>query len=186
MPEMVICKPCGYVMNRDRLRGVCPACGASSSVFKPYEDKVSASRRRILDLDLHPILVHAPQAFATFLPGLTALAILFPPFYPEEVAAVVCFMALILPISVIGAISSGLIDAKLKFKKLSPPLVVRKIVLGVGLLLVSLAIGLVVLLGGFSSDTRLAVAALSGASLLFAILLGHCGKQLIRPILPGR
>ena len=186
MPEFVRCKPCGYVSRKDALRRVCPACGAALSAFEPYEDRVSAARRLILNLDLHPILVHAPQTFAAFLPGLVAVAMLFPSLYPAELRAVVCFTALVLPLSVIGAILSGLLDGKVKFKRLGVPLVVRKIVIGACLLMISTVNGAIVLAGGFQDGTRLLVLSLGVASLVCAVLLGVTGKKLILPILPGR
>jgi len=187
MSQQVRCKPCGFVTTRERLRAVCPACGVSISAFEPYEDRVSATRRFILDLDLHPILVHAPQTFATLLPGLAACAMLLPWFYAAELGVVVSFTALILPLSVVGAIFSGLIDGKVKFKKLGSPLVVRKIISGSCLLIFSTANALVVvLLDGFQGGTRIVVLSLGAASFVCAVLSGHMGKQLIRPILPGR
>ncbi|HYW78347.1 MAG TPA: hypothetical protein VE890_02185 [Thermoguttaceae bacterium] len=186
MSEFVRCKPCGYIARKGTLRRVCPACGAALSAFEPYEDRVSASRRLVLSLDLHPILVHAPQTFATFLPGLAAVAMLFPAFYPAELRAVVCFQAFILPVSVVGAILSGLIDGKLKFKRLGVPLVVRKVLVGTGLLVVSTVNAAIVFVDGFQDGTRLVVLLLGVASLVCAVLLGTTGKKLIIPILPGR
>ncbi|OHB72004.1 MAG: hypothetical protein A2V70_16540 [Planctomycetes bacterium RBG_13_63_9] len=186
MSELVRCKPCGYVIRQDRLRGVCPACGAPLSAFEPFEDRVSARRRFILDLDLHPIMVHAPQTFAALLPGLVVFSLLFPSSYAAELAAVIGFTALILPVSVMGAIASGLVDGKTKFKKLGTPLLVRKIVFGCSLLVIAAGNALVVLLGGYQGNTRISVLALAAGSLGCAVLLGLAGKQLIHPILPGR
>jgi len=186
MPEFVRCKPCGYVSQKDALRRVCPACGAALSAFESYEDRVSAARRFILNLDLHPIMVHAPQTFATLLPGLAMVAILFPEFYSAELRAVVCFTAFVLPVSVVGAILSGLIDGKVKFKRLSAPLVVRKIVIGVCLLIISTINATTVFVGGFQDGTRPLVLSLGVASIVCAVLLGTSGKKLILPILPGR
>lgn len=186
MSELVRCKPCGYVCRKAALRRVCPACGAGLKAFEPYQDRVSARRRFILDLDLHPIIVHAPQTFATLLPGLAAVAVLFPAFYPGQLNAVVCFSTLILPVSVVGAILSGLIDGKVKFKRLGAPLVVRKIVAGSCLLAVSIANAAIVLAGGFQAGTTPFVLLLGAASLVCAVVLGRAGKKLILPILPGR
>ena len=36
-------------------------------MFEPYTDKISEQRKKILDRHIHPIMVHAPQAFAFFL-----------------------------------------------------------------------------------------------------------------------
>ena len=186
MPEFMRCKPCGYISRKDALRRVCPACGAPLTAFEPYEDRVSAARRSILNLDLHPILVHAPQTFATLLPGLVMVAMLFPGFYANELNAVVCFTSLILPLSVVGAIVSGLIDGKVKFKRLGVPLVMLKMVAGACLLLLSIVNAAIVLVGGFQASVRPFVLVLGAASFLCAVLLGHTGKKLILPILPGR
>ena len=186
MPELVRCKPCGYVMRKDKLGRVCPACGAKAAAFEPYKDRVSARRRMILNLDLHPILVHAPQTFAALLPGLVAVAMLFPAFYPAELGAVIGFSALILPPGVAGAIASGLVDGRVKFKRLSTPLVVQKIAAGTCLLIVSGANATVVLVGRLESGTMPWVLGLGLASLACAVVLGHTGKKLILPILPGR
>lgn len=185
MSEFVRCKPCGYVSRKGALRRVCPACGAALSAFEPYEDRVSAGRRFILNLDLHPILVHAPQTFATFLPGLAVVAMLFPTFYSAELLAVVCLTAFVLPVSVVGAILSGLIDGKVKFKRLGVPLVVRKIVIGACLLIISTVNAAIIFVGGFQDGTRPLVLSLGVASLVCAVLLGAAGKKLIIPILPG-
>jgi len=186
MPELVRCKPCGYVMRKDKLGRVCPACGAKAAAFEAYEDRVSARRRFILNLDLHPILVHAPQTFAALLPGLVALAMLFPEFYAAELGAVIGFSALILPLGVVGAIASGLVDGRVKFKRLSPPFLVQKITAGTCLLIVSGANAAVVLFEGLGPGTLPWVLGLGVASLACAVVLGHTGKKLILPILPGR
>lgn len=186
MPELVRCKPCGFVTRKDKLGRVCPACGAKAAAFEAYEDRVSARRRFILNLDLHPILVHAPQTFAALLPVLVAVAMVFRDFYPAELGAVIGFSALILPLGVVGAILSGLVDGRVKFKRLSPPLLVRKIAAGTCLLIVSGTNAAVVLLAGFGPETMPWVLGLGMASLACAVVLGHTGKKLILPILPGR
>ncbi len=186
MPELVRCKPCGYVSRKDALRSVCPACGAPLSAFEPYEDRISATRRSVLNLDLHPILVHAPQTFATLLPVLAAVTISFPALYSDELSAVACFTAIVLPLSVVGAILSGLIDGKMKFKRLTTPLLIRKIILGASLLIISGVNATIIILGGFQGGTKSVVLLLGIASFICAVLLGLTGKRLIIPILPGR
>jgi len=185
MPELVRCRPCGYVMPKDKLGRACPACGAKAAAFEAYVDRVSARRRMILNLDLHPILVHAPQTFAALLPGLVAVAMLFPAFYPAELGAVIGFSALILPPGVAGAIASGLIDGKVKLKRFSPPLLVQRIIAGAGLLIVSGANAALVLVAGLGAEAMPWLLGLGVASLVCAVVLGHTGKKLILPILPG-
>ena len=67
MKDYVRCKACGYIMERSKLGDKCPACGVSATMFEPYDDKLSEKRRRLLDIHVHPIVVHFPQAFAAFL-----------------------------------------------------------------------------------------------------------------------
>ena len=52
MKELVRCRPCGYVMEKDKLGDVCPACGLPHKVFEPYREKVSLNRLFVLNLDL--------------------------------------------------------------------------------------------------------------------------------------
>lgn len=185
MSPLVRCKACGYVMQERKLGKVCPACGFRRSVFEPYKEKISPRRSFLLNLDAHPILVHFPQTFASILPLLILVDLLLPTFYPQELTAVICFTALVLPLSAVGALGSGLFDAKLKLKRLGVPALIRKIVAGCGLLLFSGAGGLVVALAGFRPETRIYLLALSLTSFVCAVLLGMMGKRLIPAILPG-
>jgi len=92
---------------------------------------------------------------------------------------------LLLPLTVVGAIISGLIDAKVKLKRLRNPAPLRKIITGNLLLALSIANAAVVLLGGFDESTRPYVLLLGAASLACAVLLGMMGKKLIAATLPG-
>ena len=40
---------------------ICPACGVPAKMFEPYDDKVSEARRRMIDLHIHPVIVHSPR-----------------------------------------------------------------------------------------------------------------------------
>ena len=180
------CKACGYLIRESRLGKVCPACGLRRKIFEPYEPKVSALRRFILDLDLHPIVVHFPQAFCTLLPLLVLARIVLPAFHGEQLETVINFIVLLLPLSAMGAITTGLIDAKVKLKRLRNPAPLRKIIVGNLLLVLSLAAAAVVFSGVFDPRiTRYVLLLLSTASLGCAVLLGMMGKKLINAILPG-
>ena len=172
-------------MPERKLGRVCPACGLRRSVFEPYTDRISAGRRFVLELDLHPILVHFPQAFCSVLPFLVLATILLPNFYREELIIASILTTIVLPPTVIAALIAGLIDAKTKFKKLSAPAVVRKIVIGSVLLALSTGNAAIVLLCGLRSGAQGYVLLLAVASLVCAVLLGMIGKRLIAPILPG-
>ena len=173
-------------MEQGKLRRACPACGLPAKVFEPYQQKISPRRSFILNLDLHPILVHFPQAFCSILPPLVIVSMLFPGFYGPELIAVVGFTSLVLPLTVVGALISGLIDAQTKLKKLSPPALVQKIAVGSSLLGLSIAMASIIARGGFQAGPgRIAVLLLSLASFGCAVLLGMMGKRLINAILPG-
>jgi hypothetical protein len=172
-------------MKESKLGEVCPACGLKRSVFEPYEDKVSPRRRFLLDLDAHPILVHFPQTFASILPPLILANLLLPAFFRDELMAVISFTALVLPLTSVGALASGLFDAKLKLKRLDTPALVRKAAVGSALLLISAANALIVVFQGYRPQTRIYVLVLSVACLACAVLLGMMGKKLIPVIMRG-
>ena len=185
MSQLVRCRACGYTIKEQKLGEVCPACGLKRSVFEPYEDKVSPRRRFLLDLDSHPILVHFPQTFASILPPLIVANLLLPAFYGPELIAVISFTALVLPLTSLGALASGLFDAKLKLKRLGTPALLRKAAAGGALLLISAGNALIVLFQGYRPQTRIYVLTLSLACLACAVLLGMMGKKLIPVIMRG-
>ena len=83
MKELVRCRPCGYVMEADKLGDVCPACGLPKKVFEPYRERVSRNRLMLLNLDLHPIVIHLSQALVIAIPLLVIITKLFTGFQPE-------------------------------------------------------------------------------------------------------
>ncbi len=185
MTALVRCKACGYIMREDRVRRVCPACGLRKSVFRPYKDRVSARRRLIVNLDLHPIAVHFPQAFAAILPLLIVGKMMFPGFYGQEIQAVVCFLILVLPLTAVAAIISGLIDGGTKLKTLTTPALIKKASAAFAFLTFTGINAAIVLLYGFHAGTQIFVLAGSLGALVCAVLLGMMGKKLIEAILPG-
>ena len=85
MKELVRCRPCGFVMEADKLGDVCPACGLPRKVFEPYRERVSRNRLILLNLDLHPIAIHLSQALVIAIPILTILRSFFSSFQPEMI-----------------------------------------------------------------------------------------------------
>ena len=76
MGQLVICKACGFIMLEEKLGDVCPACGVLKKMFEPHNDRVSEKRRKVLEMHIHPIMVHFSQAFA-FSVFLLAIGMLF-------------------------------------------------------------------------------------------------------------
>ncbi|NCA85358.1 MAG: rubrerythrin [Clostridia bacterium] len=186
MKELVRCRPCGYVMEADKLGDVCPACGLPRKVFEPYREKVSLNRLMVLNLDLHPIAIHFSQAFVGAIPLLFLFTALFPNFYAEELTTVNLVMIVTLPVMMIVALLSGMIDGYTRFKTFNTPLLIRKIVLsGVITILSGIASVLVIKDGLNPGNTYIVILLIIGC-LACAVTLGLLGKKLLNVILPGK
>jgi len=142
MKTLLRCKACGYIMDASALKELCPACGVPASQLEAYDDRVKEGRRRLLDLHIHPVIVHAPQAFALAL-------IILPPVILAlgrgEVAGL-CrdtarVLGVALPFTVLAAFLSGLFDGKLRFRKTNTPLLMLKKILGLLFFASSLGLG---------------------------------------------
>ncbi len=184
--ELVRCRPCGYVMKKSDLDkvGVCPACGLPHTVFEPYREKVSTNRLRILDIDLHPIIIHVSQTFVAFIPLLLAVHLIAPNFNPVDFVSIIKFSILIFPLTLIGAFISGIIDGLTRFKTLDTPLLKSKIYYSIAILLISIVMFVKELVR--PEDYTIIDLILASAALFFAVKLGRMGKQLLNVILPGK
>ncbi len=127
--ERVVCKACGYVMGRKWLKDKCPACGVAAKMFEPYSDRISRYRRIIFFFDIHPILVHFPQAFTFTMLVLSVLCLLLPGGRDGLLVPTLKTLSICLPLTVILAVSAGLFDGKTRFRKVTTPLLVKKIYL---------------------------------------------------------
>ena len=186
MKDLVRCKACGYIMEAGRPVDKCPACGVPAKQFEPYEEKVTEKRARLLDLHIHPIVVHIPQAFSPFLLLLaTALIVATGPFRTIILDAT-RVLALALPFSVVLAFAAGLFDGKQRFRKVTTPVLVRKIVVASIFLASSIAAALISVLTGLDTFASLApYLALVLVGLGAAVMLGFLGFPLIVAKFPG-
>ncbi len=182
MKELVRCRPCGYVMEKDKLGDVCPACGLPHKVFEPYREKVSLNRLMILNLDLHPIAIHLSQSFMALIPLLLINQILFPDFYYNESAVVIKFCITLLPLCMLLAFVTGIIDGITRFKSLKPPLLRNKLIFGGLIILISISLFFMKNM----ADQKVIFLLLSSLGLTFAVILGLIGKKLLNVILPGK
>lgn len=178
MPDAVICKSCGYVMRRSRLRDRCPACGVPSRQFQPYTDPMSFRRRLLLTLDIHPVLAHFPQAFTFSILGLSvAVRFLSNPWLPKALACLE-LLCLALPFTVALAFLAGLLDGRVRFRRVATPLLERKMALGSLFFLCSLGLAL--------APTSLPViTGLSAAAFACSAGLGWIGTKLLNSSFPG-
>ena len=182
MIELVRCKPCGYVMPKNKLKNVCPACGMPHTAFEPYRETVSSTRKFILDLDMHPIIIHLSQTFVALIPLLIAFTSITQSFYYDELIAVINFSIIVLPFTLVLAIITGAIDGITRFKSLKPPLLLKKIVLSI----IILASSVYMLIHFTPGEYDIITIVLSIICLICAVLLGLLGKKLLNVILPGK
>lgn len=181
MKELIRCKACGYVMEADKLKDVCPACGMSSKVFEPYRERVALNRLFVLSLDLHPITIHLSQTFVFLIPSLILFIKLFPEFNNELFTHVLLFTIYAFPITLITAFITGLLDGLFRFKSLAPPFLRLKIIFSSSIIVLATVMFFVAKDGNNSIITLL----LSFGCLFFAVRLGLLGKKLLNVILPG-
>ncbi len=187
MKDMVRCKACGYVMEKDALTDVCPACGVKKEMFEPWEDKVGALRRFILEKHLHPVVVHAPQAL-TFL--LLLLVAAFPLFGANLQTAylwpTVVVMTWLLPFSIAATILSGFFDAMVRYRRIATPALIQKQVLGYILLAASVVMTILVSTTNFTDLTSwLAFVAANVVAMGASAVLGIQGSKLTHSAMPG-
>jgi len=186
MKTWLRCKACGFIAQEKELQDVCPACGVPRKMFEPYQHPVSEERRRILDLHLHPVIVHAPQALAFLLLFLTALFLAARGSLQADLLATVRILSVCFPITIAAALASGVIDARVRFRRVGTPLLKKKIAIGslfgVGSLAIppavySLPLGIPVVLA--------ALLLLEGALLGCSAMLGLIGTRLLDAKFPG-
>jgi uncharacterized membrane protein/rubredoxin len=179
------CKACGFIMDESHLKDVCPACGLPKTVFETYTKKISPKRRFFIEQHIHPICVHFPQVFIIVIIIMLSLALWVGSPLREEFLVAAKLSILALPFSVLLGFVTGLIDGKLRFKKLTTPLLVKKIRAGIILLVLSLVIFSLYLISGFTTITMVLIIILSCLSAACGIFLGKNGSSMFNSLLPG-
>jgi hypothetical protein len=181
MKELVRCKACGYVMEADELKDVCPACGMPAKVFEPYRERVALNRLFILSLDLHPIAIHLSQTFVILIPSLILLTILLPGFNNGLFTSVIRFSIYVFPLTLLAAICTGIVDGLFRFRTLTSPILRLKIIFSSVIIVLAVLMFFIAKDGNYGILTIL----LSLGSLFCAVRLGLLGKKLLNVILPG-
>lgn len=188
MKEMVICKSCGYVMAKSGLRDKCPACGVPAKMFEPYTERISPVRKTFLALDIHPILVHFTQAFAATIPilCLVALAGFARIDIHQKITATITVLAVALPFVVALSLLAGLLDGRIRFRRVTTPLLITKIAFSTVLFLLSSAILATVLAHQpLNSSALIKVLALGIPASGCSGYLGFLGVKLLNSAFPG-
>jgi hypothetical protein len=181
MKELVRCRPCGFVIEADKLGDVCPACGMPRKVFEPYRERVSRNRLVLLNFDLHPIAIHLSQALVIAIPLLAIVTNLFKQFQPDILKNVLIFSVFVFPFTLILAILTGIVDGLTRFKTLATPILRVKIIFSLIILSLSVALFFIAPQG----NLFLLTIVLSILALGAGFQLGLWGKKLINVILPG-
>jgi hypothetical protein len=181
MKELVRCRPCGFVIEADKLGDVCPACGMPRKVFEPYRERVSRNRLILLNFDLHPIAIHLSQALVIAIPILVVVTNIFKHFQVDILNGVLIFSVFIFPFTLVLAIITGIIDGLTRFKTLATPILRVKIIFSLIILSLSVALFFVAPQANLNVLTLI----LSVLSLGAGFQLGLWGKKLINVILPG-
>lgn len=178
-----ICSVCGYIIEPGHDPDVCPACGFPKTAFKPYIDKISPKRRKILDLHLHQIIIHFPQAFALFMFFLLGSHFLLTGHWQMAFLVTAKIMSIFLPFAVLAAILSGYIEGTTRFKRVDTPALRAKIV--VGILFLGCSIGVFACLSMPPHFFwRVAALAVTGLCCGTVIFLGHNGGRLTGNVVP--
>lgn len=138
----VRCRLCGYVTRRAALKGGCPACGAPGTAFTPHAPRVPPRVRKLLGLDVHPILTHFSVGSPVLMAALFAGSLVWPDVLgiPLGPGGVLDFFVLLFPVAVLATALSGIFDGKLRYNTLATPFLRRKIGLGSALLVVAVVI----------------------------------------------
>lgn len=185
MKKKVRCKVCGYVMDEAALKDVCPACGVPRTAFVEYKPSISQKREDILNLHLHPISIHFPEAISVFTVFFLIVGFLFGGKLENSLIEANKALFSLFPLTVLAAFASGVYDAKIRFKKLSPPVLKRKIFLGVVLLISSIISLLLVFTAPYSTLEKCMLLLFSVLNLLLCVVLGNTGGKLMDSRMPG-
>ncbi|HET7838544.1 MAG TPA: hypothetical protein VFL04_02205 [Rectinemataceae bacterium] len=186
MRQLVRCKACGYIMEADKLSDRCPACGVPAKQFEPYDERISDKRRLVLDLHIHPIVVHLPQAFAAFLVPLAAALVMALGDFRALVLDTTRVLTVVLPFSVLAAFAAGLIDGKTRFRRVTTPVLVKKIIIASVFLASSFGAAAIAVFSGLDTASTLGpFAALCLVDFSAAVVLGYLGFPLIQARFPG-
>ncbi|MGD0170024.1 MAG: rubredoxin-like domain-containing protein [Smithella sp.] len=186
MANLIKCKACGYVTKEGKIKDVCPACGVPAKMFEPYADPISEKRRNILMLHIHPIIVHFPQSFTFTLFVLAVLSFIAPPQINEILNCTIRLISPALPFFIILAMLTGLVDGKIRFRKVTTLFLKKKIIFGLSFLFTSTLIAAVALeLQLLSTPVMALLTLLAIIALGFSIVLGLIGDELLEAKFPG-
>jgi hypothetical protein len=182
MEPMVICKVCGYIMAQSQVKEDCPACGVKAKMFIPHDERISEKRKRLLALDIHPILVHFTQAYTGTLLLFSLVVLVVKADWVTPLTTVISVLGYALPLTVIAAFVAGMFDGNVRFRKIRTPLLVKKMILG--------SVYFVLTCGIFAGVQchpipMALISGLSALAMVAASILGFWGVSLLNSRFPG-
>jgi hypothetical protein len=183
--DQLKCKACGYIINAEKPGDKCPACGLPRTVFEPFKENISKKRKFILDLNLHPIVLHFSQSFTVVIAGFILFGVAFSSSIGNDLLIAARVLAVLLPLAVAAAFTLGILDGWTRFRKLGTRALLTKISLATVLLLISAAISMVAIRYGTDYPGRLILLLLSLSALACQVMLAQIGKTLINAKLQG-
>jgi hypothetical protein len=178
-----ICRVCGYVRIAGK-GGDCPACGVRETAFVPFQHRASFNRRTFLKLDVHPVAVHFTISFTAVTALLYVLLLFSDTLLGVPIQGIYDLQVTFLPLLIAGGGVTGLIDGKIRFKKIKTPYLLRKIVLGCILLAISVILFFLHVISQGATTFLLIEGLLISAAFILASYLGWIGAELICPIVP--
>ncbi len=186
MAQLVRCKSCGFILAESALRDACPVCGVPRKMFEPFVDPVSARRRWILSLHIHPIVVHFTVSFTASALGASLFLLLFPEVLRQTVTAGLQIVAALLPLVLIISYVTGIYDARVRYRRARSRHLRQKMLFGVTLFCLSTAAAALL----FAADpsaiwVRATDAALMAACTACAFFQGRIGGHLMEALFPG-
>ncbi|UCG03862.1 MAG: hypothetical protein JSW11_07725 [Candidatus Heimdallarchaeota archaeon] len=178
-----ICRVCGYVRPVGK-GGRCPACGVRDTAFVPFQHKASFNRRTFLKLDVHPVAVHFTISYTAVSAFLFFLMLFTDELLGVSIQGIFDLQITFLPLLIAFGGITGLIDGKIRFRKIKTPYLLRKIVLGCVLLAISIILLLFHIISQGEVTFLLIEGILISVAFIIASYLGWIGAELICPIVP--
>jgi hypothetical protein len=155
-------------------------------MMEAWKDPVSEKRRLFLWLDVHPIVDHFSVSFSASAFVLSLVALILPDFSPDTLTDIIRGFLGVLPLAVIASFVTGILDARVRFRRSSTPVLVRKMLYGCAFFLLSSAAAAIVFLAGpYLRWARVVDAIILAAGVVCAVRLGRIGQGLLQAIFPG-
>ena len=186
--ELFICKLCGYVSHGKERPTKCPACGAPSTAFAPYQMMAEAKRLKILDFDLHQISTHFGVGIILLMFLVFVISWIWPSIdgFKLGYGSVLDFFAYSYPFFVVLTFALGLVDGKVRYKKLDTKYLRYKIIGGIslGVLSVLIAVFNYYSIYGMNQTFVLLEFIFILIALGVATFQGMIGKELVGNVVP--